>query len=99
TRARPLLPSVPRAPRALHVYAKGIRQVATGAGARRPRLPVRPSCVGTPEVDGPYLPSRAQTASAWRERSCCSRAPVGAAMLSEVVTERRRSAVAALHCT
>ena len=46
-----------------------------------------------------YLPSSAQTADAWTERSCASRAPVGAAMLSDVVTDRRPSAVAAAHCT
>jgi hypothetical protein len=48
---------------------------------------------------GCHLPSSAQTADAWTERSCASRAPVGAAMLSDVVTDRRPSAVAAAHCT
>lgn len=46
-----------------------------------------------------YFPSSAHTADAWTERSCCSRAPVGAAIFSDVVTERRPSAVAAAHCT
>jgi hypothetical protein len=52
-------------------------------------------------VDVPwrYLPSSAQTADAWTERSCASRAPVGAAMLSDIVTDRRPLAVAAAHCT
>src|ERR1035437_3638775 len=46
-----------------------------------------------------YFPSSAHTADAWAERSCCSRASVGAAIFSVVVTERRPSAVAAAHCT
>jgi len=46
-----------------------------------------------------YLPSSAQTTDAWTDRSCASRAPVGAGMFSDVVTDRRPSAVAAAHCT
>ena len=50
-------------------------------------------------VTGRYLPSSAQTADAWTERNCASKRPVGAAMLSDVVTDRRPSAVAAAHWT
>jgi hypothetical protein len=46
-----------------------------------------------------YFPSSAHTADAWTERICRSRAPAGAAIFSDVVTERRPSAVAAAHCT
>ena len=47
---------------------------------------------------GGYL-SRAQTAVACTLRMRASSAPVGAGMLSVVVTERRPAAVAAAHCT
>ena len=46
-----------------------------------------------------HFPSSAQTADACTDRSRLSRAPVGAGMFSEVVTERVPSAVAAAHCT
>ena len=88
---------------------------AVGAlAAARPASYLRTSCVAkaivmrvtderqqrlSGDVWPQALPSSAQTAAAWSERSCCRRAPVGAAMLSDVVTERRPSAVAAAHCT
>jgi len=46
-----------------------------------------------------YFASSAHTAEAWTDRSCWSRGPDGAAMFSDVVTERRPSAVAAAHWT
>jgi hypothetical protein len=44
-----------------------------------------------------YFPSNAQTADPWKDRNCPSSAPVGGAMLSDVVTDRRPSEVAAIH--